>query len=809
MKDTTINSSKVQRSFHFGRKLLLGCLLPVAWYGCNPLSPMHQTQPLATVQGENLAEEVTAKADYPGKMAASEVIIRGLSPRPRDADDPHNTLKAIKGFHATRLEWIYELTPEFIQQVQSLGTSVSGTTSTSTGVGLDKSGPEWRARYSILDLNLQPTTAPWMRKWAIPGLWLCVNNPDSREASLAHGKLLIDQGVLDIQRDDPAANQHAVKWGACFCPACMSGFRDYLQENATSEQLAAWQISNLDTFDYREYLLVRDAPVGDAFQAYASHGLTGLFQSFQTQSTTDFHKWWHEEINQYAGRYVPVSSNNVGRLFGPTYQPFDFWIGELNIKNANPEFLFDLSRRMYTMGKGQTLTMPLKHSSVMTPEWLRTIRNSLATIYAVGMHMEAPWDTYLPTPQADRYFGEPKDFSDLLGFIRANAALLDGYESAAAIGSMIQDDRWPDLQPATTFPPRSKIAAFLRVKPDQPEAPIVMHLVDWSANPKAFEVSLRPELLFNGRPFKVTLITPLPYEQAAHELAFESRDYSKLVAEQELGSGFLTTMKIPALHPWGILRLVPLPSTEAVPAVWAPSISTSLLEAGDHIILSVATKGARIVYTLDGSEPTINSIAYTTPLTYPATACTLRAKAFAGERSSTETQALLLPPSPPPTVIQQAVKNAEFQDGLKDWSVIVADGSHVSAQVESLPSDPESPAVRLQVERTTAQVIYQLRLAQALTIPASSKMEFSGTLESDKGTSVRVGLQGAKAPNPVICMETVVLQPGIPSTFRLEAIASSTDLDSLLQIDFGLSPAGTQIWISQPKLKILVPHEAE
>lgn len=788
-------------------QLVLGCILLVVWSGCNPSSPSIKPQPLPTVPGKNLAEDVQPKADYPGKIAASEVIIRGLHPRSHSTGDPHDTLEAIKNFHATRLEWIYRLTPEFIQQVKALGASVSGTVSTATGVGFDESGPNWKVRYSILDLNLQPTTAPWMRTWATPGLWMCVNNPAARTASLDYGKMLIDLGVRDIQRDDPAANENGVKWGACFCPACMTEFREDLKKNAKPEELAAWEISDLDTFDYREYLKARNAPVGDAFNTYAGNGLTKLFRAFQTQSTVAFHQWWHEEINRYAGHYVPVSSNNGGKSFGQTYQPFDFWIGELNLKNATPTFLFDLSRRMDTMGKGQILTMPLEHSSVMTPEWLQTIRNSLATTYATGLHMEAPWDTYLPTSTADRFFGEAKDFADLFALARANATLLDGYESAAGTGAMIRDDRWPDFQPVTIFPPLSKIAAFLRVKPGAPEAPIVIHLVDWSANPQAFWISLRPELLFNGRPFKVTLITPRPYDKAAHELASQSQDYSPLVTENELGSGFLTTMKISALHPWGILRLDPLPTAEVTPTVWAPSVSVESLNEGDRVVLSEATEGARIVYTLDGSDPTLNSPAYAAPLPYPAASTLLRAEAFLGERSSAETQVSLEPSAA--ELIPQAVKNAEFQDGMQDWHVTATNGSKASAQVAPLPSQPTSLAVRLQVEQSSAQFVYQLRLSQALVLPASSQVEFSGIVEADRETSVRIGLQGARAPNEVVCLEKIELQPGIPHPFQLRGSIGGTNLDALLQIDFGMSPVGTQIWVSQPRVRMHIPRRTE
>ena len=41
------------------------------------------------------------------------------------------------------------------------------------------------------------------------------------------------------------------------------------------------------------------------------------------------------------------------------------------------------------------------------------------------MHLRVPWDTYLPTPQAARYYGNASQYADLFAFIRAHAGLLD------------------------------------------------------------------------------------------------------------------------------------------------------------------------------------------------------------------------------------------------------------------------------------------------------------------------------------------------------------------------------------------------
>jgi hypothetical protein len=53
-------------------------------------------------------------------------------------------------------------------------------------------------------------------------------------------------------------------------------------------------------------------------------------------------------------------------------------------------------------------------------------------VYAVGGHIEAPWNTYLPTPDARRFFGKPEEYADLFAFVRGTARYLDSYEDAYA-----------------------------------------------------------------------------------------------------------------------------------------------------------------------------------------------------------------------------------------------------------------------------------------------------------------------------------------------------------------------------------------
>ena len=772
---------------------VMGVVLFVA--GCGDSRQAVKTFP--TAPGDFLSNRVQAAPDYPGKIAASEVCIRGLYPRPSNASDPHNTLDAIRGFHATRLEWTYGLTSEFVEKARALGVSVSGVTSSSTGK-FHTAAPDQGRKCSLLDLHLQPVTAPWMRTWETPGLWMCINNTPAREASLAAGKELVDLGVRDIQRDDPAANEIATTWGACFCPYCMEGFRGWLKKNISSEKLRALGVEEIESFDYRQYLLARNAPAGDALRSYDGGELLDFFRRFQEESTIAYHKWWREEINRHAGRHVPVSSNNAGKDFTSVYQPFDFWIGELNAKHTTPEFIHDLARQVARLGKGQILTMPLRHSTDVTPDWKCDIRNVIATTYAVGLHMEAPWDTYLPTPEAARYFGKPEEFADLYAMARASATLLDGYEDAAASGATVRDERWPDEAPvAALFPFLSHRVAFLRAKPSDPRAPVAVHLVDWSRSPKPFQISLRPEWIFNGQPFRAVLITPRPYDKAAHDRAFASKDYSGLVERRELASGHVTTLDIPALSPWGIISLEPLPSGEIAPAPWAPSVYSNDRE----IVLSCATANAVIRYTLDGSEPGADSPAYATPIPLPGQPSMLRTRAFSGTSASAETRIDLAQPEGDIMIDRQILKNAEFREGLKNWQVVISpdcrDGTAVSASVEAAPSTPDRRSASLSIKSTTATKPYHLRLIQTVPLPKDAKVGLSGMVETNREATIRVGLQGKNPPHLWVCMETFTLKPGEPLPFNITSRVDDP-LEAQLQIDLGLCPAGTEIRLSDP-----------
>lgn len=747
----------------------------------------------------NLCDTVKPSAAYPGALRASDVCIRSLVPRPINAKDPYDTLQAIRDFHATRLEWTYGLTPPFVAKVKALGVTASGACANMSTLGIDTKVPEWYKRYSALDLDGNAIEAPWMRDWPGHALWHCVNNPDAREAYLRYVKAQLDVGSTDLQRDDPTMNLNATNWGGCFCPYCVKGFREYLQAHGDPAKLTAAGVGELATFDYAAYLRAKQAPVGDAFGRYPQDYLKGEFIRYQEQSTIEFHQWWRQELNAYAGRYVPVSSNNGVSDYGPIHSLFDYWIGELNWPHAQPEALWEAARVARERGKGQTTTMPLRGDAVETPEWIRRVRQTIATTYALGMHIEAPWDTYLPilgeTPA--RYFGKPADYADLFALVRASASLLDGYEEAAVIGGALDDQRWTTATaPLHVFGRR--VHAFTRALPGQPEAPVVAHLVDWSASPQPCTVSLNPDALFAGRPLRVSLIAPRPYDAAAHARAFETKDYAPLVQETVLAEGKVTTVEVPALQPWGLLVLRPLPA-KAGP--WPPRFLLAESKGQAVLTLSSPDRNAVIRFTTDGSAPGRTSLIYRDPLPLGSSTA-LRARSYLGNAASAES--VLAHPPAAGQGPRELLVNGDFAGGSTGWTPVTMDplkAADLEFTVGPVSKLGDIPGARLVIKQSDG-VAYHLRLTQPVTVKAGATLNLTTTLVADRPTRIRLGVQERREPFRGVAVRIFEIGPE-PTVIRMSLSNAHPELQAQYQLDLGYAEAGTTVWVAGARLREL------
>lgn len=427
----------------------------------------------------------------------SDVCLSSRWKRPVNNADPHDSLKAIEAFHATRLEWAYIYDREFIEKIKARGLTFSPAVNTMTFTG--KLAQEQKLG-RIVDRRGNVVSAPWMRMWKRPG-WGCVNSPDYRESYLNRLKQLVDLGADTIQVDDPGCNWTATHWGACFCEHCMKGFTAYLEDKLGDSSPDELGIDDLDTFSYAEHLEATDAPIGDGFRSWDGGKLQAHFVDFQRSSLERFYRDLWKELAAHAGRRVPMTTNNgSGHWTFPFYR-FDYGVSELSHHNAHPDRIRRMLNEAAARGKAQVFTLVSRDVAMN--------RRVIAACYANGGHMIVPWDVYLKsTPEgSERYFGKPEEYADLYGFVRKNADYFDGYEAASALGPHIEDERF-ETNPPITVTGGAGIYAFARVKPGQPEQPVVIHLMHMDGRPQSFKVTWRQKALFGDRPVRAEFRRP-------------------------------------------------------------------------------------------------------------------------------------------------------------------------------------------------------------------------------------------------------------------------------------------------------------
>jgi hypothetical protein len=452
--------------------------------------------PFKTVSG---TAERTARA--PGAPKCSDVCFSSRRMHPGNAQDPHDTFRDATAFHATRLDWVYSANPAWITECKSRGYWFGGALNT---ILTDAPGKKTREQGRILDKDGRRIAAPWMQSWN--GYWGCINSPQYRETFIAHAKLLIDGGADAIQMDDPGINFSAIQWGGCYCEHCR---KKAAQQGKT---------------------LPEDMP------------------AFQTDSLKESYAFVRKEIDRHAKRRVPWSSNNYeGRRNFP-YDLFDYGMAELPQQSGKPADLCRKFAEAARLGRQQVFTFV----STNVP----LTRRVIATAYACGGHIIVPYDVY--NHDNPRIFGKPEEYADIYGFVRANAAFLDGYEDAAVSGKGLAESRYGASQPVELDV--DGVFAFVRAQPGKPDAPVAVHLVDWREAPQPFWLKLKTACFFGAKPIESRLSVPPPFDRDVNARASKQTGYSSLAKEQVIPTtvnGESTDICLPMLNPWGILILNP------------------------------------------------------------------------------------------------------------------------------------------------------------------------------------------------------------------------------------------------------------
>ncbi|MCS7239073.1 MAG: nucleoside hydrolase, partial [Thermoguttaceae bacterium] len=509
------------------------------------------------------AEFVSAQARPASAPMLSGVCFSSRWVHPTGPSDPFDTFQIAEQFAATDFVWTYSLDPEFVKRAKQFGGRVFLAINSLVP---DEPDGNTRRRGRIVDLNGNPVTAPWMRssgeRW-----WGCVNSPEYRASYLGYAKRCIDAGCDGLQMDDPLTNLHAVQWGACFCEHCMVGFRQFLLSQQEQLNLAELGISDLTSFDYRQYLREQKAPVGDAFRQYHGGKLKELFVQFQRQSVERFFHDMRAAIDAYAGRHVPFASNNYRGSWDFPYDLFEIGMAELPQKDATPANMYRLFSEARQRRKHQIFTLV---PAAADGSEVHVTRCAIATSYACGGHLIVPWDVYTG-PNKPRYFGKPEQYADLYQFVRRNQHLFDGFQEVAARipGELSSDEIIWHIEGGNT------VLGVLRAKPGDSRCGVVIHLVDWAEKPAGLTLWIDSRPI--GRPMTATLYRPGQKPEDVPVL------WGRHMIEE------VVALTLPALDPWGVIWLRPTgdkTEKQVVPIVYSTDLYHPHDDPDDHFDLA-------------------------------------------------------------------------------------------------------------------------------------------------------------------------------------------------------------------------------
>ena len=297
----------------------------------------------------------------------------------------------------------------------------------------------------------EPFAVPWLwdhKHKDQPIWWGCTNSPLYREWLEKRLREIMDSGVDGLHIDDYTGTAGSLNWlSGCFCRHCMAAFREYLKAKAPGETLAELGISDLDAFDYRQFLLERGITPETYRKDYGSLPLKDAFADFQMQAVTEYVRGLQKQASEWRGRHIPLSVNSsLGSPNALMIVPYlDYVCGEVGHHAAggawpaHPVYIYKLAealdRPIAAMASGQDHAYISEHN---TEELLRTW---IVTAYSNGQIFTAPnrlW-CYTKDKGTHWYSGPREEYAWLFQFVRTRAELLDGYRTAAPV-ALIYDN---------------------------------------------------------------------------------------------------------------------------------------------------------------------------------------------------------------------------------------------------------------------------------------------------------------------------------------------------------------------------------
>ncbi|HOA51647.1 MAG: hypothetical protein WBH86_07670 [Thermogutta sp.] len=286
---------------------------------------------------------------------------------------------------------------------------------------------------------------PWLwdhKHKGQPAWWFCTNHPLYRQYLMKRLEETVASGADALHIDDYTGTASAVTWlDACFCSACMAGFRTYLKTKLSAERQKELGITDLDTFDYRQFLMNRGITPERYRKERPGLPLATEFLDFQVQAATDFVAEYRRKGEELKGGPLPLAVNSglTSPLSLAITPHVSYFCCEVHHAAESRKVPF---HPIYVYKLADGLNRPVT-STASGGDWAYIMENNLpglvrtwvALSYAFGHNLMAPHRQWCYTQKKGThwYSGPTEEYAPLYRFVREHASILDDFEAVGRI----------------------------------------------------------------------------------------------------------------------------------------------------------------------------------------------------------------------------------------------------------------------------------------------------------------------------------------------------------------------------------------
>ncbi len=322
--------------------------------------------------------------------------------------------EALKQWRADRLEWTYANSPSLLKMLHESGGTYAGAIASGTQ----------EANYALVAFGGQPATAHGRYRG-------CMNNPGFTFAQYTTAMKWADLGTDSVQHDEALTNFTSFHygWATCFCEFCTKDFAKYCRDEGVSYPAG---VTTWDGFDYGRYL--KEAKGIKTNSEYESKReslpLAREFERYQAYAGRKYKTGLLDLWKAKTGKPLTLSMNMVPEMAGtfgfsrcPILDYLDYIIGEYYVDKKTAAEWVHCCR----LADAMNLEFVASIKKVAKTPTVEETRQAIALSYALGHHVLMPWDIYIH--DAPRWYGDIKDYEDMVAFIDENPGLFDGYRS--------------------------------------------------------------------------------------------------------------------------------------------------------------------------------------------------------------------------------------------------------------------------------------------------------------------------------------------------------------------------------------------